>query len=81
MYNSPVSFFVRTLTSDIDTLIEESFYLSYYVGIQPSEVDKLSTREYRKYLHLMEEHVEAEKEYNKSMAQVYGARQMLGGAG
>lgn len=78
MYSSRTASFVQTLTSDIKDLVEASFYLSYYVGIQPSEIDRLSTYEFNRYIDLMNEQVKSDKEYALTMAQSYGMAGFLG---
>jgi len=52
--------------------VESSFYLSYYAGIQPSEVDNLSTYEFRKYVELLNSQLKSDREYDESLAQMYG---------
>ncbi len=69
--------FVRVLTDDLDYLIESSFYLSYYVGIQPSEIDKLSTYEFRRYMELMNKQIKSDKDYDLTIAQTYGIRSIF----
>lgn len=60
------------LAGNLESLIESSFYLSYHAGIQPSEVDKLSTYEFDKYMSLLNTQVSSDKEFDKSLAQVSG---------
>lgn len=57
-----MDFFVHLLAGNLEDIIHSSFYLSYYAGIQPSEVDKLTTYEFRQYMDLLEEQVKADKE-------------------
>lgn len=72
MLDSLVSFFVQLLAGDLEYILESSFYLSYYAHMQPSEIDRLSTYEFRKYVKLMSEQVKADRDYNLSIAQNYG---------
>lgn len=60
------------LASNLEGLVEDSFYLSYHAGIQPSEVDKLSTYEFNKYMDLLNKQVDKDREFDKSLAQVSG---------
>lgn len=76
MYNSPQISFVLILAGDLESVVESSFYLSYHAGIQPSEVDRLSTYEFNKYMELLNNQVKSDKEYEMTIAQTYGG---LGG--
>lgn len=74
-----MNFFVLSLTEPLNSLVESSFYLSYYVGLQPTEVDRLSTYEYRTYLELMNEAVRSEKEFSINLAKNFSVGNLLGG--
>lgn len=51
MFNSDLSFFVQSLaTTSIEELVETTFFFIYNLGLQPSEVDRLTTYEYMRYL-------------------------------
>lgn len=69
--------FVLILAGNLEYIIESSFLLSYYAGIQPSEVDKLSTYEFRKYIDLLNKQVKSDKEYDMNIAKTYGIRRMF----
>ena len=56
------------MTSDIDDLIESTYYLCANAGIQPSEVDRLTPYEMRKYINLIRTKKSAENEHNSSLA-------------
>ena len=77
VFSSQETFFVLLLSSDIEDLVEWSFQLTYYAGIQPSEVDRLSTYEFNKYIKLIKDRVEENREYEVTMAQNYGAMSFL----
>lgn len=64
--------FVQTLAGDLESIVEHSFYLSYYAGIQPSEIDKLSTYEFHKYVDLLESQIKSDREREVTLAQTYG---------
>lgn len=68
MYSSQETFFVLSLTEDLEYLVESSFYLSYYSHIQPSEIDRLTTYEFRKYLDLMKDQVKSDREFETTLA-------------
>ena len=50
------------MTYPLETIISNSFYLTYFVGISPSEIDNLTTYEFDKYLQLTSKYREAESE-------------------
>lgn len=80
MYISQVTSFVLTLQgSSLENIIESAFQLSYYVGIQPSEVDRLTTYEFRSYLSLLDKYESQEKDYQLTIAKNYGAGNLFGG--
>lgn len=62
--------FVQLLSSDLNYLVESSFYLSYYTGMQPSEIDNLSTYEFNTYTNLLRDQIEEDREYNLKLAQI-----------
>lgn len=62
--------FVQLLASDLNYLVESSFYLSYYTGMQPSEIDNLSTYEFNTYTNLLRDQIEEDREYNLKLAQI-----------
>ena len=64
-----MNFFVLLLSGNLESLIETSFYLSYYAGIQPSEIEKLSTYEFQKYQELLSQQVKSDKEHELLLAQ------------
>lgn len=70
--NSLLNFFALVLAGDLDSIVESSFYLSYYAGIQPSEVNNLSTYEFNKYIDLLESQIKLDREYNMTLAQYGG---------
>lgn len=69
--------FVHILAGNLEDLIECSFRLSYHAGIQPSEVDKLSTYEFRKYVKLLGEQLKIDREYDMTIAQYKGGLGMM----
>lgn len=56
------TFFVQSMTLPLETLISNSFYLTYVAGIAPSEVDNLTTYEFDKYIQLTSKYRETESE-------------------
>lgn len=48
----------------IEILVEDSFHMIYHAGIQPSEVDRLSTYEFNNYLKLLETQMKSDQEYD-----------------
>lgn len=65
------------MTSNLDDIIESSFYLSYHAGIQPSEVDKLTTYEFRKYIMLLNDKVKEDMEFDVTLAKNFGVGGLL----
>lgn len=68
-----MSFFVQSLTSNLEDIVSTSFYLSYHAGIQPSEVDRLTTYEFNKYVELLSENLKSDREYELDIAKNFGA--------
>ena len=50
------------MTPPLESLISNSFYLTYYSNISPSEVDNLTTYEFDRYIQLTSKYKEAEAE-------------------
>lgn len=71
IFNSELDFFVLGMTSNIKDLTDSTFYLSYHAGIQPSEVDKLTTHEMRDYISLTKDRVKSETEEASSIASFF----------
>lgn len=65
------------MTSNLDDIIESSFYLSYHAGIQPSEVDKLTTYEFRKYIMFLNDKVKEDMEFDVTLAKNFGVGGLL----
>lgn len=74
-----MTFFVHILSSDLQILIESCFYLSYYANIQPSEVDKLTTFEFNKYMELLNKSRERDREEDVNLAKLSSFGGLLGG--
>lgn len=69
--------FVLILAGNLEDLLEYSFYLTYHAGIQPSEVDKLSTYEFRTYLKLLGKQLKDDRDYDMTLAQYRGGLGMM----
>lgn len=69
-----MTFFVHLLTSELKYIVEQSFYLTYYVGIQPSEVDHLTTYEFNEYLKMLNKVKKDEQEHEMEMAKLTSFR-------
>jgi len=60
------------MTYQLDNLVENSFQLTYYTGMQPSEVDKLTTYEIRQYISHLNIILESESKNNSSLVGALG---------
>lgn len=64
------------MTSNLKDLVHSSFYITYNLGISPSEVDRLSTYEMREYMNLTRKkrnsEVEKESGILKSFMKILG---------
>lgn len=70
--------FVLILASNLEDIIESSFYLSYYANIQPSEIDKLTTYEFDRYMELLNKQVREDRDYEFTVARMTGIGSLLG---
>lgn len=66
------------MTSNLQDLIDSTFYMMYYLKISPSEVDGLYTYEMRQYLSMLMEKIKDEHESDsslfKSLVTLFGLR-------
>ena len=61
------------MTNRLDDIIETSFYLSYYLGLQTSEIDNLTTYEVRSYINLLNPLLENESKKDSSILGALGS--------
>lgn len=55
------------MTSNVKDLTDSTIYLSYYAGIQPSEVDRFTTHEMREFMKYTSERVQKESEKDSNI--------------
>lgn len=66
------------LSGSIEDIVSTSFYLSYHMKMQPSEVDRLSTYEFNTYVELLNKQLQDEREYELKLVQNYGVGGLFG---